>query len=622
MIEPALAPVPPHVISPLTRESVRLDEIVVEQLKTMRTGAILVRGGPGSGKTTALRHLAAVLGDHHDVLLLDEPTERQVRRAADDRVVILAHRDSPFPMLNLPLVPWSRDDVIAYLLAVHPEQCRSVMQRLSMADSLLMDGTPLLWRIVLDRMVHDPEIDSTAAALREYWSEAFSRKKIRSAVSQYSLSILLDRPQQRERDYGWLKRKCDPRLLRLLRLPALRIQFAAEQIVENLRTASRLDVLEHLWPPDLVRAVAAMLEPGDRSVELLRSILHSTYRGDRNRQPMAASVLLKVTPDWRPPDSRSHIKALAGAHLDHVDWPAVDLQTCWMDTVDLTEANLAGALLTAASLKCARFPGANLAGANLNRVTAHGADFSGANLQRALVREARLAQARFPGADLSGCDLSSSILHEADLSRASLGDANLFRARLPGAVFNETDLSDARFQHADLPRADLRTAILTGADFNTALLSFARLDDVDWPHAKLENANLTEADLSGSRMPFACLRGALLIYSKLGEIEWEQADLRNADLTGATFHMGSTREGLLFTPYASEGTRTGFYTDEFNEQFFKSPEEIRKANLCGADLRGAKLEDVDFYLVDLRGVRCDPDQREHFRRCGAILDDE
>ena len=54
---------------------------------------------------------------------------------------------------------------------------------------------------------------------------------------------------------------------------------------------------------------------------------------------------------------------------------------------------------------------------------------------------------------------------------------------------------------------------------------------------------------------------------------------------------------------ASEGTRTGFYTDDSYEQDFKAPEEIRKANLCHADLRGAEIEKVDFYLVDLRGAR-------------------
>ena len=75
---------------------------------------------------------------------------------------------------------------------------------------------------------------------------------------------------------------------------------------------------------------------------------------------------------------------------------------------------------------------------------------------------------------------------------------------------------------------------------------------------------------------------------------------RGADLRGASFHMGSSRSGLVDSTIASLGTRTGFYTDDYNEQDFKSPEEIRKANLRGADLRGAKIDGVDFYLVDLR----------------------
>ena len=68
------------------------------------------------------------------------------------------------------------------------------------------------------------------------------------------------------------------------------------------------------------------------------------------------------------------------------------------------------------------------------------------------------------------------------------------------------------------------------------------------------------------------------------------------------------------------GSRTGFYTDDFNEQDFKSPEEIRKANLRSADLRGADITDVDFYLVDLRDALYDHEQRQHFRKCGAILE--
>src|SRR5690606_8829655 len=88
---------------------------------------------------------------------------------------------------------------------------------------------------------------------------------------------------------------------------------------------------------------------------------------------------------------------------------------------------------------------------------------------------------------------------------------------------------------------------------------------------------------------------------------------------GASFHMGSTREGLLSSPLASEGTRTGFYTDEFVDQHFKPPEEIRKANLRGCDLRGAQIDGVDFYLVDLRDALLDAQQIDYLRKCGAIL---
>ena len=75
------------------------------------------------------------------------------------------------------------------------------------------------------------------------------------------------------------------------------------------------------------------------------------------------------------------------------------------------------------------------------------------------------------------------------------------------------------------------------------------------------------------------------------------------------------------SPIACEGSRTGFYTDDYHDQDVKPAEEIRKANLRGADLRGAKIEGVDFYLVDLRDAKYTQDQAEHFRHCRAILED-
>src|SRR5262249_49162760 len=121
-------------------------------------------------------------------------------------------------------------------------------------------------------------------------------------------------------------------------------------------------------------------------------------------------------------------------------------------------------------------------------------------------------------------------------------------------------------------------------------------------------------------MPRASFLGADLRETGLAEVDWPGACLRDADLRGASFHLGSSRSGLVGSPIACEGSRTGFYTDDYEEQTYKAPEEIRKANLCGADLRGAGLDGVDFYLVDLRGAQYDPGHEEHLRRSGAILE--
>jgi uncharacterized protein YjbI with pentapeptide repeats len=142
---------------------------------------------------------------------------------------------------------------------------------------------------------------------------------------------------------------------------------------------------------------------------------------------------------------------------------------------------------------------------------------------------------------------------------------------------------------------------------------------MDLSGSDFSRADLGLALLTGSTMRDARFRGANLRGAGLADIEWEGADLRDADLRHASFHLGSTRCGLVDSPYPSHGTRTGFYTDDYNEQDFKAPEEIRKANLCGADLRGANITDVDFYLVDLRDAKYDDEQREHLQHCGAIL---
>jgi ABC-type glutathione transport system ATPase component len=66
MVEPLRAAVRPRVISPETGDTVLLEDEVAEWLEG-GSKTLGIVGGPGSGKTTALRHLVAVFGPLADV---------------------------------------------------------------------------------------------------------------------------------------------------------------------------------------------------------------------------------------------------------------------------------------------------------------------------------------------------------------------------------------------------------------------------------------------------------------------------------------------------------------------------------------------------------------------------
>jgi uncharacterized protein YjbI with pentapeptide repeats len=104
----------------------------------------------------------------------------------------------------------------------------------------------------------------------------------------------------------------------------------------------------------------------------------------------------------------------------------------------------------------------------------------------------------------------------------------------------------------------------------------------------LRKIGLTGCNLRGANFAGTCLRGA-----GLAEIEAENACFRNADLRKVSFHLGSARGGRAGSPIACKNSNTGFHTNDFEELYSKAPEEVRKANLCGADLRGARMWGVD-----------------------------
>lgn len=580
-----------------------LEDLIDERLARGSTGVVWIAGACGSGLRTTRALLAwRFSGDAR--VVIDASSEiasvppagtfgsprlhvRFTRRFAPDADV-------------LRLAPWSRDEWIEYLLARHPQDCASVMQRLeSLEPPLESSGVPLVWAALLDALAEDESLASALDALRAVLTRVFASG---SALSQARAMALQLRQSSEheiasrmlaeagEIDHAWLAQPC------------VQLLLAAESVVLLLEHGAGEELARVRLEDQLLRATEPLLARSPRAFEQAASLLSS---GPAEVQPWAASLVHLAGPTafrgvWALRKGREAEPAiLAEARLARaqandldlcgIEGSGIELSAARLDGSNLRDANLCRAVLGLASLRGCALPGCDLRGADLraadlNGVHARGAFFDAARLDQADLRGANLKGAQFEGASLCGTQLEGADLAGANLARmdlrgvrglpASFSAANLTRAQLEGLAGEEMDFS----------RADLQGALLSSTRFH---------------RANFQNAILRDAGLAW--------------------IDWEGANLFGADLSGASFHLGSSRSGLVLNAPASWGTRTGFYTDEEREQGFQAPEAIRKANLRGADLRTAKILQTDFYLVDLRGALYTPEQEKHLRGCGAIL---
>ncbi len=628
---PDRAAVRPRVISPRTGETIRLEDEIGPMIEEGRGGLVTIVGGPGSGKTTALRHLAAVLPpwSRGRVRLLEDLDFTAMASAGPDALVILALDSSevakpgyenmisgcpPHELAALDhllssrkpclyrLAPWDQDDAIEYLLATDRDACASVMGRLKRSGGLdLLDGIPELVATVLDRMARDESIADVRTALRDELAgriEATSLQRVHVedlCVDAFRNTANGELPAAIARLAGG-----DPagvHLARLIRHRPATVLLAADRIAVLIERGCVTPALTHRFPRELVREVARQIAASETAITHL-----GRWIGDDapDIHPLAASLLHAVTPGWRP-DPECRPRLLEGAYLDGAIWPGVRLGEVDLRGADLQEADLREADLHRAHAARACLRRANLRGAVVRHWSAEGADLGWADLSRA-----RGSHARFRDADLSGARLVEAHLWTADLTGARIEGADFTGAVLEDACLRGLPLRLARFDRARLGGADLREC---------------DMEDMELREIDLHDADLRGAVLTGSRLPAANLRGARLCDAKLAGIDWPGACLRGADLRGVNFHLGTTRSGLVGSPIAGEGSRTGFYTHDDLDRHIRPAEEIRKANLRGADLRGALIGKVDFYLVDLRGARYTPRQAAHLRRCRAILDD-
>ncbi len=616
MIEPKPAQVKPRVVSPQTGESVLLEDSIRELIEAGVRGQIWIVGPFGAGKTTALQHLAAIFSTARNLVLVDGICPGEGSASHKELLVCASPTSPPTRDRAYALSPWGDDERIEYLLAWHKDRCASVMTRLkACTDCGVAQGSPELWRIVLDQMAGNESLHDVRSSLRAFLESKLSDPGTKRVVYDFCLSVQTDPSSADQLLKKFAKQGCDETVRRAILHGIVQVLVAAEQIVADLASGSACNYLGKQLPRELIREAASLVMADSTAISCLRNLVSGRKR---KFHAMAASMLHIIESGWRP--TQECIPLLAGAYLDRTSWPGIHLEKADISGADLRYSNLQEADLKDAIARETDFGNANLRGASLKALAATGANLAKANLSMISAENARFDLANLQGGNLQRARLAGSNFRNAKLIGTSLVSADLRQANLTGAEIEKADFSGANLEGASLCGLKLRQAGSIDVRFARADLSKCDLEGMDLPSADFEGAILEGAYLTGSRMTQANFLGARLCSAGLADIEWEEAILRDADLTGASFHLGSSRSGLVGSPIASEGSRTGFYTDDYNEQDFKAPEEIRKANLCGADLRGAKIEGVDFYLVDLRNAHYDSDQEQHFRRCGAILE--
>jgi uncharacterized protein YjbI with pentapeptide repeats len=616
MILPKRAPVRPRIFAPVSGEAILLEHEIRRLADGGGRGIVVLLGEAGAGKTTALQHLAAVLRSRGNVVFLDEADIAGFASAGPNPLIIYAARSvqGDAPDAAYRLVPWGDDDLIEYLLAVHKERCASVMARLRPGDRELCRELPELWRAALDQLAGDDTVPDVRAALRRHVAGYLQNAHLADRTRSACLWILTAEADEEPSILARLgKDGAAEGLLRVLRHRSIQLLLAAEKIAKVLGGDGDCVELSLRLPRDLVQATAVAIA-GD---EHCRDRLFRLLEGPASNHAMAASIVHAAGYAWKP--QAGVAPALRGAYLEGVAWHGVSLAKADLIEADLSAADVCEADLTDANAHKAALSGAQLTGAVLKGLKAIEADLSSADLPQVRAEDAEFHAANLDGATLEASVLAGASFRGAKLTRAILRGADLTRAVLSEAQLEEADFTDANLTSAQLSGLRLNEAIWTGASFAEAQMARCDLEGLQLPDANFQGANLQGALLTGCVMPGANFDRANLKEAGLGDVEWEGVSLRGADLRGATFHMGSSRSGLVGSPIACEGSRTGFYTDDYEEQSYKAPEEIRKANLCRADLRGGRLDDVDFYLVDLRGALYDSRYKDHLRRCGAIL---
>lgn len=595
----------PRFVSTHTGDRLLLGDAVEEVIADHDTGTIEIDGDSGSGKSTAIKYLLQLVRDRPGIYFTEIRTNSDAPTSSAQNVVA-----------RFKVAPWTQDDCIEYLLSVRKADAPTISRCMSVADFDFLEGSPELCVIALNEMMANDSLSSFTDAITQHLISQ-TRNDLRDlpvAGDLVTFGTTLT--------HGEHKKELTPNVSRLLRQKPVRLIAAALRISRDLngrkKFASLVQVVPKIGVPDHREVLYSLIADWIDLEGLRRLTEELASDSQKSIHPLLASIVAKKNQAWRPTPSSKPI--LHGAILRNMDWVGADLRRLRLTKADLSGSNLAGAMLTKSNAVGVRLNGVDLTSANMDGLHAVDATLTGADMTSATG-----IGAIFSWGDLSGVSARGACFRDAQFRNCKLKQADLREVQMWGVDLRDADLTDADLTGAELNRAvlngvDFRNCILRDTVFTAAYLGGANLEDValNQPHffrSILPGANLTGASFVGGNF-----QHAIMIGCYMAEIDLSGADLRDADLSGSTFHMGSSRSGLVNSVIASEGTRTGFYDTDDQEACYREPEEYRVANLQGCDLRGASLENVDFWRVDLRGAVYDDVQHFHLKRTGAILD--
>jgi uncharacterized protein YjbI with pentapeptide repeats len=505
------------------------------------------------------------------------------------------------------LMPLDRDDVIALLLEQDPCSCAHVLSLLEAQHySDLGDDYPI-WDLLLKSLAtSDTSVGNTLWMLLIRFldcGDAGSRTCLRRLDE---LGEWLCQDEQ-------LTSKFDPEsiALRLLQLPTNQTRVLSNYIANRL-TQSDTTPINRMYSQAILRAIATKIKTNRSAIKTLRKSIASKAAAT------ALSILNQLSVHTPIPGIGKH--KLHSAWLDHCKWPGIKLQETEFESCDLYAAKWNSAQVDRCCFYKSCFDQASLESCSLKSNIAFGSTFRGASFSNSsgkanLWRRCDFTDSQWSGAMVyldrfSHCRFEKATLDKACFSNCQFRGCDFSNANWTGLDARGSSFHDCRLDGLRLSHSTFERSILDG-----------NFEDIELKHVDLQHARLVGSMWTGSKACHVNLSNANLANGKLAEIEWSHCDLRNADLSDAIFHFGSSRCGLVGSPYPSHGTRTGFYTEPSEDLYHLEPELVRRAALLDCDLRGANLHGVNLYLVDLRGSRLDASQRKHAIATGAILEE-